>query len=943
MKHTQPLARDTKTRNLLFYFILLAFFLPGLTASLQAQVATTQPAIPIDTKPLTIFLNTAGTELDGYTGDIYAHTGINNWANTIGNWGANAVQPKLTHVEGKIYKLEITPSIRQFYNVAGTTKIEHIAIVFRSAASPYKQTRPDIFIPVYEEGLNLSFIAPVSKSTIVEHGTNLDIQVTATAATSLKLYLDDALVGQSDGSSAVSYTFKSSDYGYGSFWAIAKASDATTELVDSSYIFVRSQPQIAELPADVIPGINYIDDTTVTLVLQDPPASKSYAFVIGDFNDWKISEQAYMKRTPDSKHFWLTITDLEPAKEYGFQYYIDGNLRIADPYTHKVLDPWNDDEIRNQGRYPGLIPYPKGKTEHPASVFQTARTPYQWKNTNFTPPAVEDLVIYELLIRDFLANSTYETLRDTLNYLKNLGVNAIELMPVTEFEGNLSWGYNPSFFFAADKYYGPRRELKKFIDEAHGMGIAVILDMVWNHSFGQSPLLRMYFDSQNNRPAADNPWYSLPIFQNSAMNFGYKFDHGSPHFIEFMDRANQFWLEEYRIDGFRFDLTKGFTTRFKGSNDDWGSNYDQERVDNLVRMYNQIKSVNPNAYVILEHLADNSEEVVLANAGMLLWGNMNHSYRQAAKGESSNFNGGSYKNRAWNDPHLIIYMESHDEERMMFDNLTAGNNTNPAHNTRDLFVALRRMELAATFFFTIPGPKMIWQFGELGYDVSINFNGRTGNKPLKWEYYDDWKHKRLYDIYAALIDLKKEHDVFRTTDFALFTSSPLKRIHLNHATNKVTVLGNFNVTEAAITPNFQQTGTWYEFFTRETLEVTDVTQSITLKPGEYRLYSTVPFPDHGLSLNSGFVKPGQKQHHSVFPNPSSEGFTFSLDAQQDHSLQIINLQGQVVFQQDKAFNATQNSFHWNAIQTNGQAAAKGIYFYRIFSREDNLSGKIVIR
>lgn len=930
---------------LLAIWVFLAGVLP-----LKGQTIVSDPLLPTDAVPVTITFNATGTPLEGYTGDVYAHTGVNiqggaNWQHVIGNWGNNNTQPKLTRSQSdpNVYTLSITPSIRAFYNVPAASKIGALAFVFRGAAGSPQTI--DLFLDVYEASLNVAIISPPKGQPIVENGEVIEILAAAIQSNEIKLFINDEQVASTT-SSQITYTFDTADYDFGTFTITATATDGTNEVSDETYLFIRPEPPVAALPAGVLPGINYIDNSTVTLVLHDPPALKQFVFLIGDFNDWMVTEEHYMNRTPDGKHYWITLTDLTPGQEYGFQYFIDNELRLADPYTEKVLDPSTDMQIINEGRYPGLIMYPFGKTINPASVLQPGREPYQWQVTDFTPPAVEDLVIYEILIRDFLHENTYKGLRDTLQYLKRLGINAIELMPVTNFEGNLSWGYNPSFFFAADKFYGPRRELKKLIDEAHSLGMAVILDMVWNHSFSQSPLLQMYFDRNNNRPSDDNPWYSDPIFANSAMNFGYKFDHGSPYFIEFMDRANTYWLTEFKVDGFRFDLTKGFTTKFKGASDPWGSLYDQERVDNLVRMYNQLKSVNPHAYVILEHLADNSEEKVLANAGMLLWGNMNHNYNEATMGwhenQKSNLAWGSYKARQWNDPHLITYMESHDEERLMVRNLQWGNSSG-SYNIKELTTAIRRVEQAAVFFFTIPGPKMIWQFGELGYDVSIDFNGRTGPKPIRWNYYDDWRRKHLHDVFAALIELKKEHDVFRTTDFTLSTEAELKRIHLNHASNQVTILGNFDVVERNINPNFQQTGTWHEFFRRETLQVNDVSATITLQPGEYRIYSTVAFPDPGLTVSAYPEFAQSDASVKVFPNPSDNGFTFTFAGNENYHIRIINMQGQTVYEQHNVLGPAAQSYFWNGNLSNGAQAPQGMYFYNIFSNQNSVSGKIMVK
>ena len=89
-----------------------------------------------------------------------------------------------------------------------------------------------------------------------------------------------------------------------------------------------------------------------------------------------------------------------------------------------------------------------------------------------------------------------------------MGINAIEMMPVNEFEGNLSWGYNPDYYFAPDKYYGPANNMKQFVDNCHKKGIAVIMDIALNHSFGQAPMVQLYWDAVNSRPAANNPWFN---------------------------------------------------------------------------------------------------------------------------------------------------------------------------------------------------------------------------------------------------------------------------------------------------------------------------------------------------------------------------------------------------------------------------------------------------
>jgi len=276
-------------------------------------------------------------------------------------------------------------------------------------------------------------------------------------------------------------------------------------------------------------GINYLSDTEVILALNAP--KKKLVQVIGDFNNWEKSALYQMNRTPDGEIFWLKISNLIPKTEYIFQYLVDGLIRIGDPYADKTSDPSNDQEIITQNRYPGLLPYPTGKTSFQATYLQTGQEKYSWKNTSYTKPKPEELVVYELLVRDFDERRNYAAVIERLDYLKSLGVNAIELMPVGEFEGNLSWGYNPSFFFAPDKYYGSKNQLKQLIDEAHGKGMVIIMDMVLNHAFGQNPMVRLYNDGDYGAPTPDSPWFNRVA--THPFNVGYDFNHESKVHADF--------------------------------------------------------------------------------------------------------------------------------------------------------------------------------------------------------------------------------------------------------------------------------------------------------------------------------------------------------------------------------------------------------------------------
>ncbi|MBN2663165.1 MAG: T9SS type A sorting domain-containing protein [Bacteroidales bacterium] len=801
----------------IFFFIFTLIYL-----SINAQLSSV-PEFPTATEVVTVYFDATGTGLEGYTGNVYAHTGVNlengsQWQHVIGDWGNNTNQPLLTRISTDYYSLEISPSINDFYGVGGSEVVSALAMVLRSADGT--QQSSDLTLNVYTVSNTVTLAQP-STSDIFSIGDSVQIQAVAMFADSLKIYFDDTLYFVID-STVLNVKVPALAQGNTYFTIIGKNSTEADTI--ESYFFTRKQNIITELPADTEYGINYIDDNTVTLVLFAP--FKDFVFLKGDFNNWEISLDYQMNLTPDSSTYWITLNGLTASEEYAYQYYIDAEFSIADPYTDKILDPWNDQYI-SATTYPNLKPYPDGGDEI-VSVFQTAQTPYNWQIQDFQRLDNQDLIIYELHIRDFIAAHNYQTLIDTLNYLKSLGINAIELMPINEFEGNSSWGYNPSFYFAPDKYYGTKNKLKEFIDVCHQNGIAVIIDMVFNHSYGQSPLVKMYLDRSTWLVTPDNPWYNVQA-PNPVYSWGYDFNHESQATVDFVDRAITYWLTEYKVDGYRFDFTKGFTNT---GGDGWA--YDQSRINILKHYYDVTQAVSDNSYLILEHFCDNTEETVLANYGMMIWGNSNHNYCQASMGytSESDFSWTSYLQRNWDNPNLVAYMESHDEERVTFKNITYGNFSDD-YDVKDPQTALQRMELVATFFITIPGPKMIWQFGELGYDISIDDPCRVCEKPILWNYLNDDDRKHVFDTYKQLIDLKLNHEVFRTTDFSLNVNSKVKTITLNGDTMSVYIIGNFDVETQTATPSFPHSGNWYEYFSQSQY----TTGSLILAPGEYRIYT----------------------------------------------------------------------------------------------------------
>lgn len=627
--------------------------------------------------------------------------------------------------------------------------------------------------------------------------------------------------------------------------------DFILEVDDDLYEFdtFEAAPVVKEtMPADMEYGINYLSDTSVGLAFYDVDLngeSHDYCYVIGEFSGWERNNTYAMKRDDEAGCWWYVFDGLEAGKEYMFQYWLKkGNKKVIthDPYTEIVYDGWNDKWIPSS-TYPDLPAFPE-KASGLVAAFQTARPEYVWEVPDYSVEDGNDLIIYELLLREFTENGDKEgnlkLAMQKLDMLQELGVNAIELMPVQEFDGNNSWGYNPCSFFALDKAYGTREDYKKFIDECHKRGMAVLFDVVYNHATGSFPLAKLYWDGSNT--AENNPWFNVTAKHD--FNVFHDMNHESEHVRDYIKRNLVYLLEEYNIDGFRFDLTKGFTQKNTlGNTYAWGQK-DESRIAILKGYADAIWECDPEAVVIFEHLAEQSEEKVLGEYGIRLWRNMQRTYGQTAMGWNdggsdrvTDFNGMFSGTSSMPFGSLVGYMESHDEERCSYEVLKWGN----GDTKTNLASRMDRLALNAAFFLTVPGPKMIWQFGEVGYDISINDPGRTDAKPARWDYYEDPDRMRLFQAYSDLLAFRKENPRFFDSD-ATFTWKVTKEywnnryIHCVDAQgNAFVVVGNFDVNDAeAVTVPLPVEGDWKEY-NGDPVETAGLSVTLPLAAAEYKL------------------------------------------------------------------------------------------------------------
>ncbi len=865
------------------------------------------------------------------TSDVYVHIGVitnkstgpSNWLHVL-NANFNVAYPnaQCTYIGNNKWTFTITGGLRSFFGITDPTEtVQKIAILFRNGAGTIKQANAsgnDMYIPVYTSGTLYARIDnpfrqpeynPIPEVINPIIGNPLPIVGKASlAGSTIQLYLNGNLLstvtGTVDSIAPVITT--------GGTQTIIEVASNGANVSRDTISFYIAQTVVAPLPSSVVingvphEGINYYGCTdSVTLVLFAP--YKTSAMVIGDFSgsNWTSQPQYQMYQTPDGNYYWLTLHGVIPGIQYAFQYLVDNSLYIADPYSEVILDG-NNDKYIPAATYPGLKAYPTNANVSTGKngligVLQSCQTQYNWKATNFVPPASQNLIIEETLVRDF-ANTdgagNFKMLTDSLKYFKNLGINAIELMPVAEFSGNDSWGYNPNFYCALDKAYGTKTMYKTFIDSCHANGIAVIMDVVYNQVDDnglQVPQARLYWDQnavpypksapqQHGAPAANNPWLN----QAAPHPYGVFDDlnHTSTATQYWVERSLSYWLTEYHIDGFRFDLAKGFTQNCTndttimcpaGNNPSIPSveNYDPSRVSNLERYYDYVKANHPGKtmpYMILEFLAGNTpspEENTYANYGFMTWtsiltsGNPSQTaWPQNTLGTSTNANLSravySSNEQGFSIPASIDYAGSHDDERMAY--ATEAYGTAPSvKSISGPGGVLQRQAAAAALLFGMPGPHMFYQFDERGYDISEG--GNTSYKAPNWQYLTSDANavarRACVAAYTKLINLRLSlPGVFNSKGFGydLFDGGNLfRRFQIGDPVTGigVTIIANFATSAQTRTVTFPTTGTWYNYQSNGTLtglngasstsfSLSTASQSITLQPGEYHVYIYQP-------------------------------------------------------------------------------------------------------
>lgn len=954
---------------------LLLLFFTLLTATLLAQQQTAtysiNPSVFEDNQSITITIN--GNSINeatwGVTGNalyLWAWSFDINDTNildcpTNGIWTNSSETNRLNYnTATDTYTYTLTPNA--FYN--RFTGIGKMGFLVKAKDGTGDKKSQDIVTEV--GAFNFTLINPIQNSTTVQNsGGSISISATNTNGTAnYQLKANGSLIAAATQTTS-SYSYIATSIITNTEFELTATQGAITYSKKFSVIINPGTISQA-LPVGMEIGINYSssDATKATLVLEAP--GKDFVYVAGTFNNWQPSSSYAMKKDPTSGKFWLELTGLTSGTEYLYQYWVVDTtpiansptiVKTADPCSTLVLSSFDDPYIPSTS-YPGLMPYPNGQ-DREVTVLQTGQTAYPWVVTNFTKPNKDKLVVYELLVRDFDSDKNYQDVIDKIDYFKNLGVNAIELMPVMEFEGNESWGYNTAFHMALDKFYGNKNKLKELIDLCHQNGIAVILDIAFNHAFGRNPMVRMWMNDPDGdgwgSPSNENPYFNTVA--KHSYSVGEDFNHSSTYTKDYVKRTLKHWITEFKIDGFRWDLTKGFTQNCTAGDDACTNAYQADRVAVLKEYADYTWSLDNDHYVIFEHLGTDAEEQQWANyriaegKGIMMWGELYEPYKQLALGYSTNgdITRMGHVSRGFTGKRLMGYPESHDKDRLMYQAYTYGNSAGTAPVGGNLNNALNRMPAVGATSILIPGPKMIWHFQELGMDDSIfTCNNGTVNSDVdaiagdckldtkpQPQWVENWlttaPRSTIYSDYVKFIKMKKNDPVFNGD----YTISPngsniRQRIYIydnslpSTQLKNVVILANYSVAAQNITPDFPYTGTWYNLMTNAPMTVSSTTAQITLNPGEYRIYGNQV---SAALANEAFEFASQIE---LYPNPAQTSFVLTNDVKK---LDIYSITGQLIKSANK-INALEN--------INISDLSKGVYLVKIETNESiSISKKLI--
>ncbi|MBW4622457.1 MAG: alpha amylase C-terminal domain-containing protein [Cyanosarcina radialis HA8281-LM2] len=506
------------------------------------------------------------------------------------------------------------------------------------------------------------------------------------------------------------------------------------------------------------------------------------AALMGDFSDWKK-----IPMEKDKEGFFRIDVELEDGT-YKYKFAVRSKSWFFEPDQWvDVVDPYATD-IDNETQN-GVIRIKDGKP---------IVDEYVWQHDDKPLPADRELVIYELHVADFSggeddekSRGKYKHVIEKLDYLCDLGINAIELMPVKEYPGDYSWGYNPRYFFATESSYGSTGDLKRLIDECHARGIRVIMDGIYNHSEASSPLTQIDHDYwYHHEPRdPDNNW---------GPEFNYEFydeNHQTYPARRFIGDTVRFWIQEYHIDGIRYDAARQI------------ANYDFMKW--IVEETKKVAGAKP-FYNVAEHIPETPTMTGLEGPMDGCWHeSFYHCALKHISGDGFDFEELKSvldcKRQGFpGATNVVNYLTNHDHNRLMVE-----------LGDRGIFdaEAFKRARLGAVLLMTAVGVPMMWMGQEFG-----EYKSKTPDPAkIDWTLLQNDLNKELFEYYKGLIALRKSNHSLYTENIDFFHENPDAKVlaygRWNDEGSRVVVVANFSDSFLAgyQVPNFPADGTWHEW------------------------------------------------------------------------------------------------------------------------------------
>ncbi len=775
---------------------------------------------------------------------------------------------------------------------SGSQLVQTVDFVFHWADDTWDNNfGQDYHIPILPRprsgDLDVRFVAPQQDSVVT--GTVL-VEVEAAGNETVELWIDGTMraIAQDQ---RLQWEWDTSAERPGQHRLVAKAT-AADRLVAFAYVDVWTLPEfeIADPPPGTEPGATDNGDGTVTFALYAPLAR--FVSVVGDFNGWDFTADV-LNRSSDG--LWWLVKSLG-AGVYRYQFVIDGQLRIADPYARQV--DWT---------YRGRQDW---RPENARAVLRVGAEPYVWHDQGFRRPSWYDYVIYELHVGDFAG--TFEGVRRKLDYLADLGINAIELMPCYEFPGGESWGYNPAFYFAPEAAYGTPTDLKRLVDEAHQRGIAVFVDMVFNHVDWSSPLVLPYRDDLDASPyfhSASNPW-GFPDF-----------DHTKPATQQLFRDVVKFWLQEYHVDGFRFDATRFIP------------------VEGIRSFTGSVEQADPLAYQIAEHLPQDPW-LVLNTPVDAEW---HDTFHDVMKTNLRAFDGQGtrravdYAADGFRDPtHVINYTVSHDEQRTIYECVT--------YVGTDYGTAVAYEKMTGAVLLTAAGVPMLYHGQEYGEDLPKV----VGRNPLDWTKLEREPWRGVFQYYRSLLDLRRSLPALRRGSISVDRIYSAKRTVVYRRCYDgecVVVVANFSRSVQTVDVPFPEDGTWYEFTTDDSVSVSGgILAGLEIPGPQTRIYTRRRLWT-AVAVPATQTQPAQFALSSPFPNPFNQSTQLVLEVPRAvrAELAVFDVLGRKLRTLRLGlFSPGGHKLVWDGRFEDGRPAPSGIYVIRFASESVTLSRKLLL-